>query len=137
MSGFLVNIINPVSPVSVVIYCFIFNPSSPSLQIIDSTESIKRNFATEIAYAYTKAGVTTNKYTNFDAKWVETMLRVRQNETKSKDFIRCVNCGFDSRYPDKNHEKLGKITSGDELAAYNIAKRGLELITKTANSQDS
>jgi len=62
--------------------------------------------------------------------FIQVLANTRQNETKSKDFIRCIHCGFDSRYPKNNHRKLQKIKNGDTLAAYNIAKRGLALISK-------
>lgn len=84
----------------------------------------------ERAYKYTEDGVETLEFNPNDKDFVGAICYTRQNKTKQKDFIRCVYCGFDSRFPDKNHKKLKAVNSGDTLAAYNIAKRGLEFILK-------
>jgi len=79
-------------------------------------------------FAWRYSGVATEKLDKSHNDFCRVLSKTRQNETKSKDFIRCVHCGFDSRFPTKNHEKLKKVNGGDVLAAYNIAKRGLEFI---------
>lgn len=96
----------------------------------------KKEFKIEtntMAYKYSNDGVKTEELQLADTDFCKTLCDPRQNKTKSNDFIRCVHCGFDSRFPKNNHEKLQKINSGDFLAAYNIAKRGLEFITTKYN----
>ena len=85
------------------------------------------------AYRYSSDGIMMEELSQNDEDFLKIICDTRQNKTKSKDFIRCVHCGFDSRFPKENHEKLEKINGGDTLAAYNIAKRGLEFIIQQNN----
>ncbi len=64
---------------------------------------------------------------------LEKIYITRNHPSLNEDFIRCPFCGFDTRknkeIEDNKRQELEKITSGDLSAAYNIAKRGLALIT--------
>ena len=86
-----------------------------------------------IAYGYAQDGIATIQLRQGEDDFLRVLSDTRQNETKSHDFIRCIHCTFDSRFPEKNSEKLAKINGGDTLAAYNIAKRGLALISSKTN----
>lgn len=56
------------------------------------------------------------------------------DESKKDDFVHCPTCGFASTNNRQNSKLFTsdgfEIKSGDDVAAYNIAKRGLEFITK-------
>lgn len=89
-------------------------------------ESKKKEFpinSETVAYKYSQDGIMTESLKQDNKDFCKTICDTRQNQTKSKDFIRCVYCGFDSRLPEKNNQKLEKIDGGDILATYNIAKR--------------
>jgi len=92
-------------------------------------DSKKKNFLVDnktTAYKYAQDGIICEEIKSGNSDFAKTFCDPRQNMTKSKDFIRCAHCGFDSRFPHNNCKKLEKITGGDTLATYNIAKRGLE-----------
>jgi len=100
---------------------------------INTFKKIKFQIDNDIK-AWRYAGVTTEGLDLNHKDFCKVISDPRQNIKKSKDFIRCVSCGFDSQFPEKNHSKFEKINGGDVLAAYNIAKRGLEFITQKNQS---
>jgi hypothetical protein len=54
----------------------------------------------------------------------------QSKESNTRDVIQCPKCHFDTRAPRDKNPKLEKLTNGDAVGAYNIARRGLMIQKK-------